>query len=83
MCVQNIISTVQEQGGFGELGFTLLAILYIFQTIGSVMGPALVTKVGIKCSLVIGAMMMSFVVLAQVIPAWRVTQLHEDPGEHG
>jgi hypothetical protein len=28
MCVQNIMTTIQDKAGFGDLGFTLLAILY-------------------------------------------------------
>ena len=26
MCVQNLVSTIQKEAGFGDLGFTLLAI---------------------------------------------------------
>ena len=30
MCIQNILTTIQEEAGFGSFGNTLIAIMYCF-----------------------------------------------------
>jgi len=82
-CVQNLASTLQEEGGFGDLGFTVLAILYGVTMFGAIIAPAMVTKIGLRSAMVLGAIFSSMVVFCQVIPAWRVSNKGEDPKDHG
>lgn len=58
------MTTIQAKAGFGELGFTLLAILYGTQTIAAMFGAGIVTKLSIKKTLVLAAFCMSMVSFA-------------------
>ena len=79
--VQNIMTETQKAAGFGQLGFELLAILYLFQMFGSLIGPPVVTKIGLKNTFFVGGLMLSLVVFCQVGPSWYADQLdnHKTP----
>lgn len=76
------MSDVQEQNGFGSLGFWMLGILYLFQMIGSVMSAAFVQQVGIVKTLVFGFICLSTVILSEILSAWRADQ-DKAPGDDG
>ena len=61
-CVQNLASTLQKEGGFGNLGFTVLAILYLTSMIGAIITPGVVKSFGIRVAMVVGAIGASTVV---------------------
>lgn len=73
-----------KNNGLGKLGYTLLAILYLFIGFGSLMSAALLKKWGIKKCLVLGATGHFIFVFAQVLAAWRaeyiVTSDEKDAG---
>lgn len=71
MTVQNLITNLDEVNGFGSLGFTLLAILYLFQMVGSVFGAAIVSKLGLKMTFILGFISFSFMVFFQILPSLR------------
>jgi hypothetical protein len=81
-CVQNLASTLQKEGGFGDLGFTVLAVLYGVTMIGAIIAPAVVTKMGLRAGMVVGGLFTSMVVFCQVIPAFRVANQNENPADH-
>ena len=74
MTVQNLLSEIQKASGFGNLGFVLLAVLYLFQMIGSIFSAAIASKLGIKWTLIMGGLNLAMVVFSQTIPAWRVQE---------
>ena len=71
-CVQNLTSTIQEEGGFGDFGFTVLAVLYLVTMMGAVVGAAVVGKMGLRMSMFVGGLMVSLVVFCQAVPAYRI-----------
>jgi hypothetical protein len=83
MCVENITSTLQEEGGFGELGYLMLGLSYGMQMVGAIISSAMAVKIGIKKTSILGAFLSSFFVFCQIAPAWRVSVMHENPEVHG
>ena len=63
MVVQNLISDVESENGFGSLGFILLGIIYLFQCVGSILAPAIIAKFGMRKSVVAGGFGVSLAVL--------------------
>ena len=59
MTVQNLMSDVEDQNGFGSLGYTLLGILYLFQCLGSIVSAAVVKKLGIRQTIILGGFFLS------------------------
>ena len=51
--------------------------------LGAIVAPGCVTKLGVKRSLIVGALMTSAVVFCQVLPAWKASMKDEDPQSHG
>jgi hypothetical protein len=47
MVVTNLLSNQQKNNGFDNLGFWMLAIVYLFQIGGSIVSSALVAKHGL------------------------------------
>jgi hypothetical protein len=43
-----------EEDGFGSLGFFILAVVYFFIGIGSIMSTAIMNKYGTKVALMLG-----------------------------
>ena len=68
---QNLSSEVQRLNNLGNFGYTLLAILYLFIGVGSLVSSAILKKIGINKCLVIGATGHFCFVFAQILPAWR------------
>ena len=83
MCVENITSTLQEEGGFGELGYLMLGLSYGMHMVGAIISSAVAAKIGIKKSSIIGALLSSSFVFCQIAPAWRVTVMGDNPDDHG
>lgn len=50
----NLQSEVMDKDGYGSLGFYILAVLYFFSGIGSILSTALINKIGTKWCLIIG-----------------------------
>jgi MFS family permease len=63
MTVQNLLSELQKNNGFGALGFWLLAVFYLFQMLGSVISAAVFDKIGMKSTFFLGGIFLSLVVL--------------------
>lgn len=51
---QNIQSKIMEEDGFDQLGFFILAVLYFFMGLGSLMSTAIINKYGNRWCLVMG-----------------------------
>jgi MFS family permease len=68
---QNLSSEVQKLNNLGNFGYILLAILYLFIGIGSLVSSAVLKKIGFSKCLVIGASGHFCFVFAQILPAWR------------
>eukprot|EP00347_Sterkiella_histriomuscorum_P001726 403370919 len=52
----NIQSVVMNEDGFGQLGFYILAILYLFMGIGSLISTAIINKLGSRNCFIIGGL---------------------------
>lgn len=50
----NLQSLIMSDDGFGQLGFYILALLYFFMGIGSLISTAVINKFGTKVCLIIG-----------------------------
>ena len=77
MTVQNLISSIEEADNFGSLGFELLAVLYLFQMIGAILGASIASKIGLKITFGVGFIGLSMICFTQTLPAWRA-QIIED-----
>ena len=69
-----------NDNGLGNTGFILLAVLYLFIGIGSLISSTILTKIGINKCLVFGALGHFIFVFAQVLPAWRC-EYYQDPND--
>jgi heme A synthase len=67
---QNLISDVQDKSGFGNLGFILLGIFYLFQMIGALCSAAFIQNTGITKGMVIGSFFLSFFIMGCILSAW-------------
>lgn len=56
---QDMTSEVQMYNGYGNFGFILIALLYLFQMIGSLFSPAIIEKQGVGFTIVFGSALMS------------------------
>ena len=63
MTVQNLLSEVQKESGNGSLGFWLLAVLYLFQMIGSIISAAILDKISQRTTFLLGGLNLSMFVL--------------------
>lgn len=45
-----------DEDGFGQLGFYILAVLYLFMGIGSVLSTAVINKFGSRYCLILGGL---------------------------
>lgn len=77
-CAENILTDIMRKNGFDSLGFMLLAVLYLFQMVGSFFGPSVVKVLGLKWSFVIGCFTLSAFVFIQILPAWRQDRHPDD-----
>lgn len=50
----NIQSKIMEEDGFDKLGFFILAVVYFFMGIGSLMSNAAINKFGTRGCLILG-----------------------------
>ena len=66
---QNTMSQILSKN-FGELGFTLQALLYLCSMTGSLISPALIKKYGMKPLFIIGGILFDLVIFEQILPAW-------------
>lgn len=69
--VQNLTTQVMKENGLDNLGYTLLAVLYLFIGIGSMISSALLKRWSIKTCLVLGSLGHFCFVFAQILAAWR------------
>lgn len=52
----NLESLIMDTDGFGKLGFYILAILYLFMGIGSILSTAMINKYGSRNCLIAGGL---------------------------
>ena len=68
---QNFSSSVLKQDGFDNLGFTSVAVLYLFFGIFSFFSSAIVNKIGtINISMSLGAMCYTFWIVCFLLPSF-------------
>jgi endo-1,4-beta-mannosidase len=60
-----------EEDGFGKLGFYSLAVLYAFVGIGSMVSTAVMNKIGVKLSMVLGGMGSMLWVFSSIVAALK------------
>jgi len=67
---QNLSSETIDSCGLGDLGFYSLGLLYLTFSIASFFSTAVVHKLGVKFSLVLGALCYSFWILSFLVPVY-------------
>ena len=72
---QNTMSQIQEENGFGNLGFLLLGIIYVAQMFGSVVSAQICSKIGLQWTFVIGGLTMVVIIYTEVISAWKAQRI--------
>jgi MFS family permease len=70
--VNNLFSEINEDHGYGNLGFIMLAMLYVGALIGSVVGSAILWKLGRNWTFIIGALLSATVAFAQILPLMNI-----------
>ena len=74
----NIQAVLMEEDGFGRLGFYILALLYLFMGIGSVISTAMINKWGYKVCLFIGGIGNVQWILSTIIAPEEKYRLRKD-----
>ena len=77
--VLNIMSGLLEKH-FGTLGFATDATLYLSQTLGALIGPSIIKKMGMKKIFIIGGVCFSLILIVQILPSWY-SYLEDNPAE--
>lgn len=62
-------SEIMKTDGYDELGFYVLAILYFFMGLGSLMSTAAINKFGTRGCLLLGGIGNTVMILCMIIPA--------------
>ena len=57
------MTELQKNNGFDNLGSELLAVLYIFQMMGSIIGASIVSKIGLRMTSMAGFLCLSAMTL--------------------
>jgi hypothetical protein len=70
-----------DNNGLGNLGYTLLAVLFLFIGVGSIVSPAILKVWGTKKCLLVGGISHFIFVFSQILPAWRA-EYFQDPQKH-
>ena len=78
MTVQNLMSEIEKANDFESLGFQLLAVLYLFQMMGAILGASITSKIGLKQTFVVGFVCLSLMVFGQMLMAWRAEKNKND-----
>jgi hypothetical protein len=73
LVVTNLLSNQQKQNGLGKLGFWMLAIVYLFQIIGSIFSSAAVAKFGLVRIQWIGGILLSTICIGSIFSAWKAS----------
>jgi MFS family permease len=65
--VNNIQSTLMNEDGFNDIGFYVLAFLYLCMGVGSLISTAIINKYGTKVCLIAGGLGNLVYILAQMM----------------
>lgn len=64
----NIESSILEDNDYGDLGFVMLAVLYISMGVGSLLSAAVIKKFGTRWCLIMGGIGTIIPILATLLP---------------
>ncbi|CDW79190.1 major facilitator superfamily protein [Stylonychia lemnae] len=73
----NIQSVIMEENGFEQLGFFILAVLYFFMGMGSLLSTAIINKYGTRFCLVIGGVGNVQWIVSTLLAVYRESILAE------
>jgi len=62
---------------FGSFGYYLLAFIYFFMALSSIIGPAILKRIGFKKCLILGSFGHFAFVVCSILPAWRNEYKHD------
>ena len=66
-----------KNNNFGNLGFTLIGIYFLFNTIGGIFGASIANKLGVVWTCVISGLAQSIFVFILILPAWRAAKIKD------
>lgn len=75
---QNIIAIILDKNGFGNLGFHSLALIYLSWGLVSLISANIVRKIGLRRSLVSGAVSNTILTLTYLLPICKSTFPNSD-----
>ena len=67
----NIQSEILEHNGFGQLGYFILAVTYLFIGVGSLISTAMINKYGTRKSLILGGIGVTIWILSTLLAVKR------------
>jgi MFS family permease len=74
----NIQSEIMEENNFEQLGFYILAVLYFFMGIGSLMSTAVINKFGTRFCLMTGGFGIVVWILSTLLAVYREELIEKD-----
>ena len=66
-CTVNLASTINEENGFGPLGFIMIGSMYLGLMIGSFICVAMTVKIGVKKTFTLGGVLLSTMAFVQMM----------------
>lgn len=66
-CTVNLASTINEENGFGELGFLMIGAMYLALMVGSFVCVAMISKIGVKKTFTLGGVLLSMMAFVQIM----------------
>ena len=77
----NITTQMMRDDKFGSFGYYLLAFIYLFMALSSIVGPAILKRIGFKKCLILGSFGHFTFILCSILPAWRNEYKHDGKGK--
>jgi hypothetical protein len=71
MSASNLQTTIMEEDDYEELGYYILAVLYFFMGIGSLMSTGAINKLGTRGCLVLGGFGNVVWIASTILPAYK------------
>ena len=81
MSAANLQTTIMEQDNFDQLGYYILAVLYFFTGMGSLMSTAAINRLGTKGCLVLGGFGNVIWIASTILPAYEAQLIADDTKE--
>jgi MFS family permease len=76
----NLQSEILDDDGYGNLGYYVLAVMYFFMGLGSIISTAVINKIGTKGCLCLGGVGNMIWIFITILPAGKQEGVFHFPG---